>query len=399
MRKRMIKFLFMLLIVGITNITVNAAEQREEINEGQWILNETGWWYEKSDGTWPYSSIVEINDQFYAFDKNGYMVSGWYEDSSGWYYFESDGVMYTGWLLYNSVWYYLDGNDLECPGRMAADKNCVVNELTYSFDSSGAMLTGWKLNPEGWYYFEASGELCTGWLLKNDIWYYLDETNIEYPGLMKNDGWSLIGEDWYYFNEDGAMVTDWMKKSEGWYYLGDDGSMKTGWQQIDNKWYYFYMENDIHGGAYGVMATNTVIDEWDILESGIAVNGFLKKIEEIKSYEGYPYVSGGNTPEGWDCSGFTQWALNYLGVKIGRSAEAQFNGGTVIDMTDMSSWQPGDVLIYISPSGYYSHAALYIGDGLLMHALNPSRGTVIQEVDYYERVDQSNTLAGVRRYL
>ena len=61
-------------------------------------------------------------------------------------------------------------------------------------------------------------------------------------------------------------------------------------------------------------------------------------------------------------------------------------------------WQPGDILCY-SSGGSIEHVALYLGDGMLMHALNPKYGTLIQSVDYYEKWDSSNYLVGVRRYL
>lgn len=378
---------------------VKTSSPYEHEQGGRWILDKTGWWYQRENGTWPSGTIVNINGTLYGFDASGYMVSGWYLSSQGWYYFEESGAMYEGWLLDKGIWYYLDKDNEEYPGVMLSDTSKKINGAVYEFYPSGAMAVGWKSNPEGWYYFDVSGAMCTGWIKLNGIWYYLDETNTEYPGLMLEAEWEFIKDEWYYFYTDGAMATNWLLRSEGWYYMGMDGAMKTGWQLVNNKWYYFYRENDEYGGQYGVMAVNTTIDDWDILESGIAINGLQKKIEEIKAYEGYPYVYGGNTPEGWDCSGFTQWTLNYFGVSIGRTAEAQFNGGSEVDMNDMSCWKPGDILVYISTSGEYSHTALYLGDGMLMHALNPNRGTVIQEVEYYEKVDRSNTLAGVRRYL
>ena len=65
---------------------------------------------------------------------------------------------------------------------------------------------------------------------------------------------------------------------------------------------------------------------------------------------------------------------------------------------DMDQWKPGDILVYSSGTSY-NHVALYLGDGLLMHALNAKYGTLIQGVDVYENMDKSNSLALVRRYL
>lgn len=118
----------------------------------------------------------------------------------------------------------------------------------------------------------------------------------------------------------------------------------------------------------------------------------------VTQYTGTRYVSGGTTPNGWDCSGFTQWALqNYYGVSIPRTSASQSYGGSSVSMSDRSSWQPGDILAY-SSGGRVTHVALYIGDGQIMHALNPNYGTVVQGVDQYENWDSSNHLVAVRRY-
>lgn len=119
----------------------------------------------------------------------------------------------------------------------------------------------------------------------------------------------------------------------------------------------------------------------------------------VKKYEGTRYRFGGNTPKGWDCSGFVQWATYYLfGKKIGRTAGDQYRGGKAINKNDMSKWKPGDVLVYKRNGGGVSHVGLYIGGGKMMHALNSRYDTVIQGVTYYENWDRGNYLAGVRRY-
>ena len=119
----------------------------------------------------------------------------------------------------------------------------------------------------------------------------------------------------------------------------------------------------------------------------------------IKKYEGTRYRMGGNTPNGWDCSGFVQWATYYLkGKKIGRTAGDQARGGKAVNKNNMSSWKPGDVLVYKRNGGGVSHVGLYIGGGMMMHALNSRYDTVIQGVEYYEKWDGGNYLAAVRRY-
>lgn len=121
-------------------------------------------------------------------------------------------------------------------------------------------------------------------------------------------------------------------------------------------------------------------------------------IQGILEYQGVRYVGGGRTPQGWDCSGFTQWALKAcFDVSIPKPAALQGNGGRSVDKNDSSSWLPGDILCF-SSDGKVTHVALYIGNGQMMHALNEKYGTFIQSVDYYEWWDGSNTLTAVKRY-
>lgn len=389
-----------------------------------WYLSAEGWYYmtgsgakavgwQNIGGAWYYLDGENtehpglmvgtgwhlIQGQWYYMTESGAMAADWLLSSEGWYYLGRDGAMKTGWQLVGGVWYYLNGTEEEHPGVMAADCKKVIGKDTYFFAVSGAMHTGWVLRPEGWYYLGGDGVMKTGWQLVGGAWYYLDGENSEYPGLMTGAGWHLIQGQKYYMTGSGAMATDWLLGSEGWYYLGGDGAMKTGWQWIDNHWYYFYTENDPLGGTTGVMAVNTMVDGWTITSNGIAVNGLEGKFEEIKKYVYVPYRYGGTTPSGWDCSGFTQWALHYIGgITIPRTTYLQAAGGVNIDKNNRNLWKPGDILVYQSGSGF-SHVALYLGDGMLMHALNTKYGTLIQGVDYYEQWDRGNHLALVRRYL
>ena len=124
----------------------------------------------------------------------------------------------------------------------------------------------------------------------------------------------------------------------------------------------------------------------------------LQKISDIQKYTTVKYVSGGRTTNGWDCSGFTQWALKYIaGVNIPKVSSQQAKAGKAVDKKNMSKWKPGDVLVY-SSNGRVCHVGLYLGNGKMMHALNKKHGTIIQDVTYYEKWDSGTTLTGVRRY-
>lgn len=124
-----------------------------------------------------------------------------------------------------------------------------------------------------------------------------------------------------------------------------------------------------------------------------------KEIEEITEYTYVSYKSGGTSPSGWDCSGFTQWVYkNIYGISIPRTSREQAKIGTSVSKSDMSKWKPGDILVY-SAGGSVNHVGLYLGNGKMMHALNSKYDTVIQDVEYYESWDSRNNLKSVRRCL
>lgn len=102
------------------------------------------------------------------------------------------------------------------------------------------------------------------------------------------------------------------------------------------------------------------------------------------AYVGYPYVAAGNTPAGFDCSGFTQWVmLNVLGVDIGHALEGQPAVGYWIEW---GAWAPGDLVFFQNTyKPGLSHDGIYVGDGLMVHAANETTGVLVSSLysDYY----------------
>lgn len=93
-----------------------------------------------------------------------------------------------------------------------------------------------------------------------------------------------------------------------------------------------------------------------------------------RSFEGCPYVYGGNSPSGFDCSGFVLYVYKHFGYSFSRGAQEQYQDGMHVGMDDLLA---GD-LVFFSGNGYnITHVGLYIGDGYFIHASNPTRGVVI----------------------
>ncbi|PRB68579.1 C40 family peptidase [Arthrobacter sp. MYb213] len=90
-------------------------------------------------------------------------------------------------------------------------------------------------------------------------------------------------------------------------------------------------------------------------------------------YSGVPYVWGGNTPSGWDCSGFVKYVYAQHGINIARGTSAILGSG---QFKRTSSPKPGD-LVFQNGGG---HVGIYLGGGQMIGAQNPSVGTMIHSV-------------------
>ena len=128
-----------------------------EIKKG-WQKNNTGYWYVRSDGSYPKEQFEKIDGTWYYFDGSGYMLSDkWKKRPDG-------------------TWYY--------------------------FDKSGEMATDWNKINDKWYYFSRDGAMVTGWVKYYDKWYYLDAVN----GDMKSDCFVKYNDGWYLLLPDGRLA-------------------------------------------------------------------------------------------------------------------------------------------------------------------------------------------------
>lgn len=92
-------------------------------------------------------------------------------------------------------------------------------------------------------------------------------------------------------------------------------------------------------------------------------------------FQGYPYLAGGNTPAGWDCSGFVQYVFAQFGISLPHSSGLQAGVGTAVG--SLAEAQPGDIIANAS------HAAIYIGNGMVINAMNPAQGTQVSSVSVF----------------
>lgn len=88
---------------------------------------------------------------------------------------------------------------------------------------------------------------------------------------------------------------------------------------------------------------------------------------------GGSYVWGGKSYGAWDCSGFTSWVFAQHGIKLTAYTYAMKD-----ELRPTSNPQPGDIVF----QNGYSHVGIYLGDGKMISALNPTNGTLVHPTSW-----------------
>lgn len=132
--------------------------------------------------------------------------------------------------------------------------------------------------------------------------------------------------------------------------------------------------------AINNIADNSVsVVEQDVVGTVTNVELANQIVTFAKQFNGNPYVYGGTSlTEGADCSGFVQSVFSNFGIYLPRTAPDQGGVGNYVSIENL---QIGDLILY-GYDGSIGHSSIYIGDGLIIHAMNPSEGITISSYQF-----------------
>lgn len=100
-------------------------------------------------------------------------------------------------------------------------------------------------------------------------------------------------------------------------------------------------------------------------------------VQTALGYSGVPYSFGGNTPDAFDCSGFTRYVFSAYGVYLPRAADEQYNVGRSVSYSRL---QAGDLVFFSTYTDGVSHVGIYLGSGQFISATT-SRGVAVDSLD------------------
>lgn len=187
-------------------------------------------------------------------------------------------------------------------------------------------------------------------------------------------------------------VLDFGKKNDVFYILGVSGS----WYQVLKDNATCYVRSDLmdlteipyenrasenepqffrRGEAFAELTYSETEPEIAALSVGSGFAGPVTGaalLTQSQKCIGVPYVYGGYSPSGFDCSGLVYYVLTQMGYPAARTAAAQYDMGYYVDRSELL---PGDLVFFSENGGSISHVGIYAGGNQFLHA--PNTGSVV----------------------
>lgn len=323
-------------------------------------------WYYLEGNELLRNSLIEYNGAYYGFDSEGVMCTNgikyaWYD----YYIFDKDGKILTGWQKIDGKWYYadpessdpciyqhgvyyIDGEDYLFKDGYMQTGTVYMDGMIFVTDSSGAIVD-YKEHNEGWNYVDGgyvyikNGRPYTGWvgdyyvrngdMLANEAveyngkYYYLTAN-----GTYAKNGWikldDMYNEVYIYAKADGTLCSnEWLLHSGVYYYfdscimvngpieidgvlhnfnkdgawLGEQSNqeptypaMSDGWHKVGSKWYYYHAGKRCGGTRYidGAWYAFSYSDDYAMVANDFYDNYYYGASGARAAYTGWKMIDG-----------------------------------------------------------------------------------------------------------
>jgi cell wall-associated NlpC family hydrolase len=137
------------------------------------------------------------------------------------------------------------------------------------------------------------------------------------------------------------------------------------------------LEDAFESSSENILLKSTKVKTLEIVDYDEETSA--KIVATAKKLKGIPYRSGGSTPKGFDCSGYTSYVYKKAGISIPRTAREQSGKGTYIPISKV---KPGDIVCWDKP-GTSHHVGIYIGGKKFIHSVQS--GDVIRIQTFAQR--------------
>lgn len=138
------------------------------------------------------------------------------------------------------------------------------------------------------------------------------------------------------------------------------------WYQIRYNDSYAYVHSDYVAFSYAQTPDQSILGQ--------------NLVETAKQYIGTPYVYGGMSPSGFDCSGFVKYVYSLYGVSLNRVANDQASNGVWVARENL---EPGDIICFAGSRGgsYITHVGIYVGNNQFIHSPRTGYTVTIENLD------------------
>ena len=288
----------------------------------------------------------------------------------------NDGAVLSGLQKWQGNYFYFNQSTYQLEKNNYVDPD--GNNSGYLLGSDGIVKSGLQEWQGNHFYFDEGSKR----LQKNTYvvpagmsnGYLLDQSGIALTGVQKWQG------TYYYFDPSNyQLVKNAYVQSQwgSWYLFGDNGMIVTGLANWQGSLFYFD-PNTYQVDKNMDVVVNGVIYHLDNNGFATVVNNAASKADRALTMLGTPYVWGGNTPSGFDCSGLVQWAFglssNY------RTTYQQTNLGA--HHYDVYNAPKGSLVFFGSDSAPY-HVGISLGNGSFVHAPEPGDVVKTTKMAYY----------------